>query len=213
MKRWLAVSVLAFALAVSSASVGAAGEGDEGRGLDRACSNGSVSEKNPNCRPGHPSPGQGHGRAGEPPNTAGPSPVERAAGCVDDVDGDAAPDGCDLRDQDNDGIPQQFDNCPGVANNDQSDVDRDNVGDRCDPHPEDADHDGVRDAQDNCPGARNPDQRDADDDGTGDPCDGDDGGDSGRENRIPDDAEAALRHLRATVNDTADTIVAGLPQP
>ena len=48
-----------------------------------------------------------------------------------------------------------------IANEDQIDFDRDNVGDVCD----------------NCPLALNPDQRDSDDDGTGDSCDIDDDND------------------------------------
>ena len=37
------------------------------------------------------------------------------------------------RDTDGDGIPDDIDNCPDVANSDQSDVDFDGVGDYCDP--------------------------------------------------------------------------------
>lgn len=58
-----------------------------------------------------------------------------------DADGDYALD-CD-------------DNCPDVANVDQSDVDGDGIGDVCD----------------NCPDVWNPDQLDSDNDGIGNPCD------------------------------------------
>ena len=40
-------------------------------------------------------------------------------------------------DSDGDGIPDDADNCPVVANADQSDVDADGVGDACDNCPED----------------------------------------------------------------------------
>ena len=35
-------------------------------------------------------------------------------------------------DQDNDGIPDDMDNCPAFANNDQRDQDNDGIGDACD---------------------------------------------------------------------------------
>jgi hypothetical protein len=61
---------------------------------------------------------------------------------------------------------------------DQSDIDRDGVGDACDncpnePNPSqiDTDGDGVGDACDNCPDTENADQADGDGDGMGDVCD------------------------------------------
>ncbi len=62
------------------------------------------------------------------------------------------------------------DNCPIVSNPDQSDLDRDGLGDLCDA---DDDGDGVADATDNCPSVSNPDQSDFDGDGLGDACDED----------------------------------------
>jgi len=53
-----------------------------------------------------------------------------------------------LRDQDRDGIPDPADDCPAVANHDQSDVDGDGLGDACDP---DVDGDGVPNLLDDCP--------------------------------------------------------------
>jgi streptogramin lyase len=56
-------------------------------------------------------------------------------------------------DADMDGVLDAFDNCPGLANPDQENVDRDQFGDACDP---DIDNDGVANAQDQCPSLRGP---------------------------------------------------------
>ena len=82
----------------------------------------------------------------------------------------AAVAGCAL-DSDGDGIPNDDDNCPTVANPGQEDFDGDGVGDACD----DSDLDGIVDAIDNCPLTPNPDQSDVDGDGVGDACDDSDG--------------------------------------
>ncbi|RME44164.1 MAG: hypothetical protein D6795_18350, partial [Deltaproteobacteria bacterium] len=58
-------------------------------------------------------------------------------------------------DGDRDGVPNGRDNCPAIANADQSDRDGDGRGDRCD----------------NCPTTLNPDQEDRDGDGIGVACD------------------------------------------
>jgi hypothetical protein len=60
-----------------------------------------------------------------------------------------------LADTDGDGVPDDSDNCPTVANLDQTDTDDDGLGDACD----------------NCPTVANLDQTDTDDDGLGDACD------------------------------------------
>jgi M6 family metalloprotease-like protein len=103
-------------------------------------------------------------------------------------------------DKDGDGISDNADNCPAVANIDQTDGDGDGVGDACDncltlsnPDQADADSDLVGDAcdncidpdhdgfgnpgyptstcqLDNCPTVYNPDQLDSDGDGIGDAC-------------------------------------------
>ncbi len=78
-------------------------------------------------------------------------------------------------DSDGDGIADEDDNCPDIANTGQSDSDGDTVGDSCDICPgyndlADADEDTVPDSCDNCPSIYNPDQEDADVDGVGDAC-------------------------------------------
>jgi len=83
-------------------------------------------------------------------------------------------------DGDGDGIGDQWDNCPALANSNQSDLDSDNIGDLCDICT-DSDHDGFGNpgfeasicALDNCPENSNPGQEDADHDGFGDACDPD----------------------------------------
>ncbi len=81
-------------------------------------------------------------------------------------------------DADNDLVCDDVDNCPGVANTDQSDVDSDGIGDVCDncpdnfnPGQEDTDGDTFANACDNCPNDANPTQTDTDGDGIGDLCD------------------------------------------
>ena len=77
-------------------------------------------------------------------------------------------------DVDNDGIPSRMDNCPTVANPDQTDADNDGVGDVCD---DDMDGDGILNVLDNCPTVSNTTQQDTDNDGIGDACDNDIDGD------------------------------------
>ena len=106
--------------------------------------------------------------------------------CDDNLDNDADdlvdcgdPDcwGSQACDVDDDGIPNDQDNCPEDANPDQDDADEDDLGDVCDWCPVDPDNDGDQDGvcanHDNCPNLAN-DQVDNDADGQGDACDDDD---------------------------------------
>ncbi len=71
---------------------------------------------------------------------------------------------CPSSDRDCDGVPDAEDNCPALANPDQSDGD-------VDPETELPSPDGIGDVCDNCPQRSNPDQADADRDGVGEACD------------------------------------------
>jgi hypothetical protein len=86
-------------------------------------------------------------------------------------------------DPDQDGIPDQTDNCPDISNPDQADNDGDGQGDACDP---DDDNDKVPDSSDNCQFTPNPDQADFDGDTRGNVCDADDDNDG-----LPDSWEIA----------------------
>jgi hypothetical protein len=73
-------------------------------------------------------------------------------------------------DSDVDGIDDDADNCPSIANSSQLDTDTDGAGDACD---DDDDGDAVLDAADNCPLVSNADGQleDGDGDLAGDACD------------------------------------------
>ena len=81
----------------------------------------------------------------------------------------------EVLDTDNDGVPDDEDNCPATPNPGQEDGDGDGIGDACDSCPadpeNDADGDGICGDVDNCPSTPNSGQEDADGDGLGDACD------------------------------------------
>lgn len=94
--------------------------------------------------------------------------------------------GATISDSDEDGIPDEEDNCVLAANPDQRDLDGDGLGDVCD---DDIDGDGVDNGLDNCPFFANPEQEDADGNGVGDICeptaDGDKDGIANNEDNCP----------------------------
>lgn len=92
-----------------------------------------------------------------PTNT--PAPSTAATTCPDGSARDSVGDPCQ-HDEDNDGIPDDVDECPTYAN--------DSIGNTCNP---DEDGDTVLDLLDNCPFMSNADQRDSDGDDVGDACD------------------------------------------
>jgi hypothetical protein len=101
------------------------------------------------------------------------SEIQHLAGNQADADEDGTGDVCDT-DDDNDGVPDEADNCPLGANASQLNTDGDPQGNVCDI---DDDNDGVPDDADNCPLVANSDQVDTDGDAMGDACDPDDDND------------------------------------
>lgn len=102
---------------------------------------------------------------------------------TDDADGDGvsdANDNCpfvanrDQTDSDGDGVGDACDNCKADPNPTQSDIDGDGVGDACD---DDIDGDGVANAQDNCPTVPNKNQANHSSTSLGDACNPDIDGD------------------------------------
>jgi hypothetical protein len=94
---------------------------------------------------------------------------------VVEIAGDEYVISCGAADADDDGAPDDVDNCPLVANADQLDRDLDGIGDVCDG---DLDGDGFANAGDNCPLDANAGQEDFDGDGIGNVCDDDVDGDA-----------------------------------
>ena len=90
-----------------------------------------------------------------------------------------------VNDSDGDGIDNNLDNCPNVANASQADADGDGVGDVCD----------------NAPTVANPDQLDTDGDGEGDVVDTDDDGDG-----VPDTQDAFPTNAAESIDKDGDGV-------
>lgn len=99
-------------------------------------------------------------------------------------------------DSDGDGIDDAHDDCPFVANPDQSDRDHDAIGDLCND-AFDSDADEIADVRDNCPGLPNAAQFDRDGDGVGDDCDA-----------HPDSANPALDSCQQSLSRTGQDLFA-----
>lgn len=117
------------------------------------------------------------GSVGGTVDTAVPSDQDKD-GIADDKDNCPSLANATQPDADGDGVGDACDNCPATSNTNQADTDGDGIGNACDKCPAsagadqtDTDGDGVGDACDNCVAVINVDQTDTDDDGVGDVCD------------------------------------------
>ena len=153
---------------IDSDSDGILDDGDNsGDPHDNPCTGGQTSGCDDNC-----------------PDVGNPSQAdldEDGTGNICDPDFDTDDDGIP-NDGDNSGDPhdnpcannqteQCDDNCPNVANPDQTDTDEDGTGDACESGTDsDSDNDGILDTDDNCPDTPNPEQTDTDTNGVGDSC-------------------------------------------
>ncbi len=158
------------------------GDGD-GDGIDNACDNCPIT---PNADQDDNDIGGGDGVGNACDNCLlVPNPVD-ATGVQPDADSDGTGDACETGDEDQDGILNENDNCPSVANALQTNSDiavdgGDAYGDACDncdtisnPTQANSDADNLGDACDSCPNVDNL-GVDTDTDGVDDACDCGDG--------------------------------------
>ena len=143
------------------------GGDDDGDGVPNASDN---------C-PADANPGQENGDGDGFGDVCDNSEGDCGNGLNDDIDGDVdcADSECSATpncvDDDGDGVPNVFDNCPNDFNDTQDDFDFDGIGDACDAFPIDFDNDGVDDFSDNCFDVPNPGQEETDGDFIGNACD------------------------------------------
>lgn len=107
-------------------------------------------------------------------------------------------------DSDNDGVENLTDNCPIISNSDQSDRNRDGIGDVC----SDDDNDGIAGTRDNCPTVSNRDQADKNANSIGDACEFDadnDGVPDGTDNAIhitnPDQKDSDMDRIGDVIDN------------
>lgn len=103
-----------------------------GPGLLRLTGGGCGQSCQCQCDPNTPG-GCGNGGGGSGGNGGAGGGGSGGGSSTGDNDGDGIPDSQDP-DDDNDGIADPNDNCPTVANPDQTDTDGDGIGDACDPN-------------------------------------------------------------------------------
>src|SRR5262249_43568211 len=152
----------------------------DGDGIGNAC--------DPNLNDGPTGDQDGDGEANNADNCPNVSNSNQA-----DFYGDGLGDACDP-DDDNDGVMDANDLCPGTPAGTQVNA----AG--C----PDADGDGVADTADNCPNTANADQADFDHDGIGDVCDPDDDNDGDPDTTDCAPMNAAISHTAAEVCDGID---------